>query len=302
MTSEVPEISWLQILRRTWKEAGDDDVLGRSAQLSYYFFLALFPGLICVLNLIQAIAGSSDSIRTELMQFLSNALPPSAADLIQKTLTEVSHSGRASKISFSIIFSIWTASAGMSAIMDTLNAEHEVTESRGFIRKNLTAIGLTAVCAVLLLSALTIVLGGGSTVAELSSGMGKLALKIVQWPLALALVLLMLALIYFFAPDVKDQKWHWITPGAAAALSLWLIASFGLKIYLHFFNSYDATYGSLGAVIILLLWFYLTGAAVLFGAEINSVLEDAAAEQGDPEAKAKGQKVPEQPKTRAAHA
>jgi membrane protein len=236
----------------------------------------------------------------ELTQFLADTLPPSAAELIQKTLTEVSEAGSASKISFSIIFSVWTASAGMSAIMDCLNAEYEVTEGRGFIRKSLTAIGLTGVCAILLISALTIVLGVDSPVAALSSGIAKLALKIILWPLALGLVLLVLALIYYFAPDVKEQEWHWITPGAAAALFLWFVASFGLKIYLHFFDSYDATYGSLGAVIILLLWFYLTGAAVLFGAEINSVLEDAAAQEGDPNAKAKGQKDPEQPKPQAA--
>jgi membrane protein len=180
----------------------------------------------------------------------------------------------------------------MSAIMDTLNAEYEVHETRPFLRRNAIAIGLTMLSALLLLAAVAIVLAGGSSARAFSHGLVASLLKIAQWPVALALVLIVFALIYFFAPDVQDQKWHWVTPGAVVGLALWLAASLALKIYLHFFNSYSATYGSLGAVIILLLWFYVTGAAVLLGAEINSVLEDAAAESGEPDAKLKGEKAP----------
>ena len=124
-------------------------------------------------------------------------------------------------------------------------------------------------------------------------------IKIAQWPVAIALVLLGFALVYFFAPDVKEQKWHWITPGAIIGVALWLAASFALKIYLHFFDRYSATYGSLGAVIVLLLWFYVLGASLLFGAEINSVIEDAAAAEGHPDAKFKGEKAPAVPDNQA---
>ena len=101
------------------------------------------------------------------------------------------------------------------------------------------------------------------------------------------------ALIYYFAPDFRKQAWQWLTPGAAIGVALWLLVSLGFRVYLHFFDSYSATYGSLGAVIVLMLWLYFTGAAVLIGGEINSEIENAAAQQGEPEAKEKGEKTPQ---------
>ena len=179
--------------------------------------------------------------------------------------------------------------------MDTLNVEYEVHEGRSFIKRNAIALGLTLAVAILLIAAVTIVLAGGPAAEAFSGGIVKMTIKIVQWPIAIALVLLGFALVYFFAPDVKEQKWHWITPGAISGVALWLTASFALKIYLHFFDRYSATYGSLGAVIILLLWFYVSGASLLFGAEINSVVEYAAAAEGEPYAKLKGEKAPNFP-------
>jgi membrane protein len=285
-------VSWKEIFRRTFKKANEDDVLGRSAQLSYYFFLALFPMLISIIA-VMSLFGHADYMRQTLLGFLAQVLPGSASELIQKTLMEVIQGAGGLKLSFGIIFSVWSASAGMSAIMDTLNAEYEVPEGRSFLRRNATAIGLSIACAVLLVCAVTIVLAGGSAQA-FSFGTSSAMLRITLWPIALALVLFAFALIYYFAPDVQDQKWHWVTPGALIGLALWLTVSFGLKLYLHFFDRYSATYGSLGAVIVLLLWFYLSGASILMGAEINSVLENAAADAGEPDAKHEGEKAPSQ--------
>jgi hypothetical protein len=114
----------------------------------------------------------------------------------------------------------------------------------------------------------------------------------LQWPIVLAFMLLAFALIYYLAPDLHDQKWTWVTPGAAVGVVLWLLVSFGFRTYLHFFNSYSATYGTLGAVIILMLWLYLTGAAILVGGEVNSEIENAAAKAGALDAKEKGEKAP----------
>jgi membrane protein len=272
----------------------EDDVLGRSAQLSYYFFLALFPALICLLALLKLFAASGEALRVGFLQFMTNLMPGSASQLVEQTLCEITQSSAKSKIPIGILFSLWSASAGMSAVMDTLNGQFKVPETRSFVRRNLTAIGLTAGCAFLLLTSLAIVLAGGPVADAFSHGISTAVIKIVQWPTAFALMLFGFALIYFFAPD-KEQKWHWVTPGAICALFLWLVVSLALKIYVHFFDTYSATYGSLGAVIILLLWFYLTGTAVLLGAEINSVLEDEAAQEGDPKAKMKGEKAPQQP-------
>jgi len=294
-------VSWTEVFKRTWKEADEDDVLGRSAQLAYYFFLALFPLLICVIAVLGVFAGKGAHVQEAVLDFLSSILPWSASSLIQKTLTEVDQAHATSKLSIGLIFSLWTASAGMSAIMDTLNAEYDVHEGRSFIKRNAVALGLTLAVAILLIAAVTIVLAGGPTAEAFSGGIVKIAIKIAQWPVAIALVLLGFALVYFFAPDVKEQKWHWITPGAVAGVAFWLAVSFALKIYLHFFDRYSATYGSLGAVIILLLWFYLSGASLLFGAEINSVIEDAAAAEGVPDATLKGEKAPDvqDPQTKA---
>src|SRR4029078_8221993 len=115
---------------------------------------------------------------------------------------------------------------------------------------------------------------------------------ILQWPIALAFMLLSFALIYYFAPDLHDQDWKWITPGATTGVALWLLISFAFKLYLHFFDSYSKTYGTLGAVIILMLWLYLTGAAMLCGGEVNLEIENPAAEAGVPNAKAKGESSP----------
>jgi membrane protein len=268
---------------------------GRSAQLAYYFFLALFPLLICVITVLAVLAGKGAHVQEAVLDFLSSVLPGSASTLVQKTLTEVDQAHATSKLSIGLIFSLWSASTGMSAIMDTLNAEYEVHEGRSFIKRNAVALGLTLGVAILLIAAVAIVLAGGPTAEAFSGGIVKIAIKIVQWPSAVGLVLLGFALVYFFAPDVKEQKWHWITPGAVIGVALWLAASFGLKLYLHFFDRYSATYGSLGAVIILLLWFYVSGASLLFGAEINSVIEDAAAAEGEPDAKLKGEKAPDRP-------
>src|SRR6202049_812009 len=292
--SKPPSVSWTEVFKRTWKEAGEDDVFGRSAQLAYYFFLALFPLLICVVTVLGVLAGKDAHVQDAVLNFLA-ILPGSSFTLVQKTLTEVDQAHATSKLSVGLVFSLWSASAGMSAIMDTLNAEYEVHEGRSFIKRNAVALGLTLAVAILLIAAVAIVLAGGPTAEAFSGGIVKIVIKIVQWPVAIALVLLGFALVYFFAPDVKEQKWHWITPGAIAGVALWLTASFALKAYLHFFDRYSATYGSLGAVIVLLLWFYVSGASLLFGAELNSVIEDAAAAEGEPGAKFKGEKAPNLP-------
>src|SRR3981081_2616110 len=136
-------ISWTEVFKRALKEANQDDVLGCSAQLSYYFFLAVFPFLICMIALLDVFSNTGEHIRQGLLHFLAGVLPGSAAQLIQKTLEEVSQSHVGPKMSVGIILSLWSASAGMSAIIDTLNAEYEVDESRSFVQRNAISIGLT---------------------------------------------------------------------------------------------------------------------------------------------------------------
>jgi membrane protein len=186
----------------------------------------------------------------------------------------------------------------MGAISESLNAAYDLKETRPWWKVRLVAVGLTLALSFLIVSSLVLVLYGhdlADTVAG-KFGLGEafaLAWKVLQWPIVLGFVLLAFALIYYFAPDSHDQDWKWITPGAIVGVVLWLLISFAFKAYLSFFNSYSATYGSLGAVIILMLWFYFTGIAILVGGEMNSEIENEMAKQGAPDAKEKGEKAPD---------
>jgi membrane protein len=201
------------------------------------------------------------------------------------------------KISFGILAALWAASNGMGAVSESLNVAYDVKETRPWWKVRLTAVLLTFTLASLIIGALVLVLYGHDIAETVAGKFGlgtafEYGWKILQWPIVLAFVLTAFAVIYFFAPDLKDHHWKWITPGAIVGVALWLIISFAFKLYLEYFNSYSATYGALGAVIILMLWFYFTGIAILVGGEINSEIEHAMAEQGDPEAKERGEKAP----------
>ena len=300
-------LSWGDLAKRVYAETTDDDVLGRAAQLSYYFLLALFPALLFLTSLLGYFAGEDLELRKSLFSYLSAVLPGDASKLITDTVNDVTQSSGGGKLSFGILATLWAASNGMGAISESLNAAYDLKETRSWWKVRLIAIVLTLALSFLIVSSLVLVLYGhdlADTVAG-KFGLGEafaLAWKVLQWPIVLGFVLLAFALIYYFAPDSRDQDWKWITPGAIVGVALWLLVSFAFKAYLSFFNSYSATYGSLGAVIILMLWFYFTGIAILVGGEINSEIENAMAKQGAPDAKEKGEKAPDGKNDSAANA
>lgn len=284
-----------KIAKRVWTEIQQDDVFGRAAQLSYYFLLALFPLLIFLTSVIGLVIGSGSSIRQNLFRYLSEIMPPSAFQLIESTMQEVTAASSGSKISFGVLAALWAASNGMGAITEALNVAYDVKESRPWWKQRLTAIGLTIALSILIITALAIVLTGGKIADGLAANYSlgsafTLTWKILQWPIVLATMLFAFAMVYHFAPDVRGQKWVWITPGAVIGVALWLLVSFGFRLYLGYFDSYSKTYGSLGAVIVLMLWLFFTGAAVLVGGEVNAEIEHAAAEAGVSDAKAEGEK------------
>lgn len=296
---KLGNLGWGELAKRVWREIQEDEVFGRAAELSYYFLLALIPFLIFLTSIIGIVLGSGTGTRHTLFNYLAQVMPGSAYQLISSTMLEVSTASGGGKLSFGILAALWAASNGLSAITTSLNTAYDLKETRPWWKTRLTAIGLTMVLSVLIISALLLVVAGGRIAEWLASiyGFGPvfpLAWKIIQWPVVLGCIVLAFALIYYFAPDFRKQAWKWLTPGAAIGVALWLLVSIGFRVYLHFFNSYSTTYGSLGAVIILMLWLYFTGAAVLIGGEINSEIENAAAKQGEPEAKEKGEKAPAQ--------
>jgi membrane protein len=277
---------------RVWREMNNDDVFGNAAKLAYYFLLALFPLLILLTSVIGLLLGPGTGLRHALFNYLSQVMPSSAFQLIDKTMSEVSNASGAGKISFGLLAALWAAASGVGAMMESLNSAYDSTETRSWWKQRLVALVLTVALSVLIIGAVVVIFGGSRIAEHLGDSYGfsdafVLAWKILQWPIALGFMLLAFALIYYFAPDVRNHKWEWITPGSTIGVLLWLLVSFAFRGYLHFFDSYSKTYGSLGAVIVLMLWLYLTGAAVLIGGEVNAEIKDAAARKGAGGAKRK---------------
>lgn len=290
-------LTWRELGRCVWLEVYEGNLFTRAAALSYYFLLALFPLLIFLTSMLGYFAESGTELRANMLRYLGSVAPRSASQLVRTTVEEITEGATGGKLSFGLLAALWFASFGMGAIGDTLNAAYGVRESRPFWKLRLISLGLTTALAALTITALALMLYGSQIGEVLAKrydlgGAFESVWNVVQWPIVLAFVLLAFALIYYVAPDLKHQKWYWITPGSLAGVALWLLVSFGFRLYLNFFDRYSMTYGSLGAVIILLLWFYLTGAAILVGGKVNAEIEHAAAESGAPEAKLPGEKSP----------
>ncbi len=276
-------------LWRVWARAEEDEIFGRSAQLAYYFLLALFPLLLFLITLFGYLNGAGSHLRHRLLSYLGDVMPSSALQLVVATIDQATTARGGGKLSIGLLAAIWAASSGMNALGQSLNAAYDVRETRPWWKVRLISIGLTVALSTLIISALLIVLYGGraghSLAALIHEGRAfAVTWRILQWPIALAFVFITFSLIYHFAPDLapkrrarrlaaSDYRRRWFSPGVLVAIILWLLVSLGFRLYLHFFNSYSATYGSLGALIILMLWFYLTGAAILLGGEINCELE-----------------------------
>ena len=269
-------ISMPELGSRVWKRICKDDIAGRSAGLAYYFFLAVFPLLLVGLAVFGLlVAGRGEQLQATLTTSLARMVPSDASVLVSKTVAQVIAAGGSGKAVLGFLAALWAASAGINSLMNSLNVAYGVQETRPFWKKRLLAAALTLAVSLLIIVSLTLLLYGGNLAEFMGRQMhlGSAAVrawKIVQWPVVLALMFVAFAVVYYFAPNTDNRAWHWISPGAVAGLVLWLAASFGLRLYLRFFNSFNATYGSLGAVVILLLWFYLTGASLLIGGVINA--------------------------------
>jgi membrane protein len=269
----------LRLTQLAIKKIGEDELSTRSAALSYYFILALFPMLLFLVSLVGVFAGPGSQLRDSIVSGLGRLAPGSASDLVNSVVNQTFKSSSGVKLALGLLGALWAASGGMSAVVVSLNVVYRVKETRPWWKQKLTIIGLTLALAVLIIIALVLVLYGGKIGQLLATQIGlsdvfRIAWKVLQWPLSFAAMFLSFSIIYYFGPDLKERKWYWVTPGAVTGVALWLLASLGFRFYLHFFNSYSATYGSLGAVIILMLWLYITGFAVLIGGEVNWIIEN----------------------------
>jgi membrane protein len=274
--SDLRSLLRFQALKATVQEFQRDDALGLGAQLAYYLILALFPFILVLVSLMGTFG--SEELASEVLGYFRQVMPQQAYAIIESFTGNII-SGQAEApglLSFGILFTIWAASGAFAALINALNRAYDVEETRPFWKVRGIAILMTLGLSVLVLAGvLLLVLGPqiGATIANLF-GLGDLFLlvwDVVRWPVALIFMVCTVALLYYFAPDV-DQPFRWITPGGLIGVLLWVLASVAFNLYVSNFGSYNKTYGSIGAVIVLLLYLYISSLTILFGATLNATL------------------------------
>jgi membrane protein len=271
-------LTWRELGRRLWYEIQQDEILGRGAQLAYYFLLALFPALIFLTALMGLFP--LQNAMPELMSYLQNVLPEDALSLVQKYLDQVVKGSGGGLLSLGFLGALWASSSGVTAVIDSLNTVYGAKETRPFWKVRLVAILLTIGLAGFIIMSITLILYGADIGAWIAGYVGfgdffELAWVVLQWPVAIALMLFALAAMYYFCPDV-EQDWRWVTPGSLLAVLLWLLVSLGFKLYVDNFGDYNKVYGSIAGVIVLMLWLYWSGITFLLGGELNAEIEKAA--------------------------
>ena len=266
--------------KRVYERSWHDEILDRAAELSYYFAFALLPTLLFLTVLLGLLP--VPDLMPQLMGYADRVLPGDAASLLKKTLAEVVRGANGGLLSVGVLAALLGASSGMLSIMKALNAAYGILDSRTWWRKRLIAIALTVVLSLFTATALLLLVFGGRLGEAVADWVGlgpvfTLAWRLLRLPVVILLALTGLTLVYYLAPAV-ERVWSWITPGSTFAVASWLLMSLGLRLYVGYFGYYNATYGSIGGVILLMLWLYWSGVALLVGAEIDSTIERAGAE------------------------
>ena len=270
--------NWRAILRRTWKEFQADNLTDWAAALTYYSILALFPALLVLVALL-GLVGQQDTINS-LLDSLRTAGLGSAADNIQGPLTDVVNQkgGAGALFGVGIAVALWSASGYIGAFMRASNAIYETQEGRPFWKLRPLQVAVTLLMVLLLAVVLIGLVLTGPLAKAIGDaiGLGSTAVTvygIVKWPILIAIVMFMFAVLYYVAPNVKQPRMRWISPGGIVAVGLWLIASAAFGFYVSNFGSYNRTYGTLGGVITFLVWMWISNIAVLLGAEFDAELE-----------------------------
>jgi membrane protein len=269
---------WAEVARRTIKEIGDDHCLGLAAQLAFYFLLALFPALLFGVALLGYVP--VEAAFNDLLASLGAVAPHEIVDILRGQLAQITHGNQVGLLSLGIGGAVWSSSAAMVAIIDALNQAFDVSEVRPWWKRRLIAIALTVALAFFVMAALTFVLIGPAWASAITSWIGvapaaAVAWTVLRWPVMIACAVVAVDLVYYFAPN-RRCGWAWITPGSLLATGLWIVSSFGFKLYVTTVGGYAATYGALAGIIVTMLWFYVSSIAILIGAEVNGVIEQVA--------------------------
>lgn len=272
---DIPKSGWRDILRRVWTAVGKDNVSLISAGLAMYALLAVFPSLAAAVSIYGIFASPADVLKD--MDAFAGILPPGTWEIFSKQLQDVaSHAGGTltATAAIALLVSLWSARSGMAALITATNIAYSEPEKRGFIRVTLVSLGFTAGGVVAFLLMLLLGVAVPLIVKALALGKGaEFVVGILRWVLLWLVAVVGLAVIYRYAPARKRPRWRWVTWGSAIAATLWLVGSLLFAIYVRTFGSYGQTYGALGGVIVLLMWFYVSSLTIVLGAEINAEME-----------------------------
>jgi membrane protein len=272
---DIPWTGWKDILRRTYTEVNEDRLLAVAAGVVFYGLLAIFPAISAFVSIYGLFADPATVDQT--VSLLAEVIPPDAIGPVEEQVERVASAGSGSlgfAFLFSLALALWSANAGMKAVIDALNVAYGEREKRGFVKLTLISFALTlSVIAAGLVAVAVIVV---FPIATSFLGIESLAAVLVQWlrwPLLLLVLLIGLAVLYRFAPSRTEPRWQWVSVGSIAAAVLWLTGSAALSFYLSNFANYGAAYGSLAAGIGLMMWLWLSAIVVLLGAELNAEIE-----------------------------
>jgi membrane protein len=274
-------LSLATLASQVWSSLMQDEIVDRSAELAYYFLFAMFPALILLSGMFSLFASTSARANLELMLYLAKVIPPAAFASVETAFSQTTRGSNTGHILFGAIAALWAATYGMSSAQTILNAIYRTKESRPYWKAKAIAMICTMAIFVLVCSSMLLLILGDDLAKFLSDDlmfnpMLLAAWKIVKFVAAMFFMAMVFSITYRWGPDGNDRSWHWISPGAIVGIVGWLAASMGFRIYLHFYDPYATTYGSFGAVIVLLTWFYVSGFMLLLGAEIDSTIERAA--------------------------
>ena len=266
----------VQTVKRTIAEFKEDNLSDSAAALTYYSVLSIFPALIALVSIV-GIVGDPKTVTNALTDIVSSIGPASAVETFKEPIEGITKSKGTAGILFivGIASALWTASGYVGAFMRASNVIYEVEEGRSFIKLRPLQMLVTLVLVVLLALVLVALVLTGPVAKQVGSaiGVGGTAVtvwNIAKWPVLLAVVLLMIALLYYSSPNVKLPAFKWVTPGSILAVVVWLVASAAFAFYVANFGSYNKTYGALGGVIVFLVWLWITNVAILLGAELNA--------------------------------
>lgn len=275
---EIPAPGWRDILLRVWGKIGELNLSMFAAGVAYYGLFAIFPALVAAVSIYGLVADPADVERQ--VGALSGVLPQEAANLITGQLHRISAtSSDALSVGLlgGVLLALWSAASGVKALITALNVSYDESERRGFLHLNAVALLLTLGAIVFAVLSLALIVALPALLGNLGIGglgeIGRIVISVSRWPVLALVILLGLAVLYRYGPSRDQPRWRWVSWGAAVAAVLWLVASALFSFYVSNFGNYNKTYGSIGAVVILLLWFYLTAFIVLLGAALNAEME-----------------------------